>query len=62
MTKVAAMAKAGNRTVDEILRDFNRQEIYDMAQAFGVNVVYLQEKSTKAMAAYVYDKCKELKK
>ena len=62
MTKVAAMAKAGNRTVDELLRDFNRQEIYDMAQAFGVNVLYLQEKSTKAMATYVYDKCHALRR
>ncbi len=57
MTKVAVMAKVGNRTVHEILRDFNRQEIYDMAQAFDVNVVHLKEKSTKVMAAYLYDKC-----
>ena len=57
MRKFEVVAKIGKRTLTEIIRDFNRQELYDMAQSFDRNVVHLEKESVRSIAIYVYDQC-----
>ena len=55
MTRFDVSRKVAGMSVQDIIRRYNKQELYEMARAYSTQPERLLDKSVKYIAGYVYD-------